>query len=84
MELVGPTKRNDLLLMKVFLYFHIIDGLYNVIPLLFAGTLCGTAFSISFAVGVMVVAFWAFLIPNVEILQIIYGLHSLLLIGHWW
>ncbi|OXA41750.1 organic cation transporter protein [Folsomia candida] len=47
-------------------------------------TLCGTAFSISFAVGVMVVAFWAWLIPNVELLQVVYGLHSLVLIGHWW
>jgi hypothetical protein len=47
-------------------------------------TMCGTAFSVSFAVGVMVVAVWASLIPNVEMLQIVYGLHSLLLIGHWW
>jgi hypothetical protein len=47
-------------------------------------TLCGTAFSGAFAVGVMVVAFWASFISSAQMLQTVYSLHSLLLIGHWW
>lgn len=47
-------------------------------------TICGTMFSVTFAIGVMVVAFWAWLIPNDQLLQIIYASHSILLLGHWW
>ncbi|XP_071444216.1 organic cation transporter protein [Hetaerina americana] len=47
-------------------------------------TICGISFQAAFAVGVMLVAFWGFLIPDRQLLQIVYGLHSLLLIGHWW
>ncbi|CAL8116231.1 unnamed protein product [Orchesella dallaii] len=46
-------------------------------------TVCGTAFSFTFALGVMLVALWAFLIPNFQVLQIVYAAHSLLLIAHW-
>lgn len=47
-------------------------------------TACGISFQASFAGGLMIVAFWGWLIPNRQILQVVYGLHSLLLIGHWW
>lgn len=47
-------------------------------------TSCGISFQASFAGGLMLVAFWGWLIPNRQALQVIYGLHSLLLIGHWW
>ncbi|KAF5304493.1 hypothetical protein FQA39_LY09689 [Lamprigera yunnana] len=47
-------------------------------------TICGVSFQASFAVGVIIVAAWAWLIPDRQILQLLYGLHGLLLIGHWW
>ncbi|XP_069696534.1 organic cation transporter protein [Periplaneta americana] len=47
-------------------------------------TIIGIAFQAFFATGVMLVAFWGFLIKDRVVLQVIYGLHSLLLIGHWW
>jgi hypothetical protein len=47
-------------------------------------TVVGVAFQAFFAAGVMLVAFWGFLIKNQVWLQVVYGLHSLLLIGHWW
>ncbi|GFG35119.1 hypothetical protein Cfor_09607 [Coptotermes formosanus] len=47
-------------------------------------TIVGVAFQAFFAAGVMLVAFWGFLIKDRFVLQIVYGLHSLLLIGHWW
>jgi Na+/melibiose symporter-like transporter len=47
-------------------------------------TLCGTAFSAAFAVGVMVVAFWGFIIRDYKILQVVYACHALVLLGHWW
>lgn len=47
-------------------------------------TVVGVAFQAFFAVGVMLVAFWGFLIKDQFWLQVVYGLHSLLLIGHWW
>ncbi|KAG8239287.1 hypothetical protein J437_LFUL017380 [Ladona fulva] len=46
-------------------------------------TICGVAFQAAFAVGVMLDALWGFLIADRQILQVVYGLHSLLLIGHW-
>lgn len=47
-------------------------------------TVCGITFQASFAGGLLLVAFWGWLIPDRVILQAVYGLHSLLLIGHWW
>lgn len=47
-------------------------------------TVCGVAFQATFAVGVMLVAAWGALIKDRMWLQIVYGLHSALLIGHWW
>lgn len=47
-------------------------------------TPCGIAFQAAFAGGIMLVALWGALIPDRFYLQIAYGLHSCLLIGHWW
>ncbi|XP_013192131.1 organic cation transporter protein isoform X1 [Amyelois transitella] len=47
-------------------------------------TACGVAFQATFAVGIMIVAGWGALIDDRKVLQIIYGLHSLLLIPHIW
>ncbi|XP_023288430.1 organic cation transporter protein [Orussus abietinus] len=45
---------------------------------------CGVAFQASFAMGFMLVAAWGAFVEDRMLLQIIYGLHSALLIGHWW
>jgi hypothetical protein len=47
-------------------------------------TPCGIAFQATFAGGIMLVAGWAALIKDRQLLQVIYGLHSLLLFAHWW
>lgn len=47
-------------------------------------TPCGVAFQAAFAGGIMLVAFWGAFIPSRFWLQVIYGLHSCLLIGHFW
>lgn len=47
-------------------------------------TACGVAFQAAFAAGIMLVAGWGALVDNRQLLQIIYGLHSLLLIPHIW
>ncbi|KDR23392.1 Organic cation transporter protein [Zootermopsis nevadensis] len=47
-------------------------------------TVIGVLFQAFFATGLMLVAFWGFFIKDRVVLQVIYGLHSLLLIGHWW
>ncbi|XP_043263415.1 organic cation transporter protein [Colletes gigas] len=47
-------------------------------------TVCGVMFQLAFAVGFMLVAVWGVLIKDRVWLQIVYGLHSSLLIGHWW
>ncbi|XP_075974991.1 organic cation transporter protein isoform X1 [Anticarsia gemmatalis] len=47
-------------------------------------TACGVAFQAAFAGGIMLVAGWGALIDDRQILQVIYGLHSLLLIPHIW
>ena len=47
-------------------------------------TVIGVTFQAFFATGVMLVAFWGFFIKDRVILQVVYGLHGLLLIGHWW
>ncbi|KAK3925859.1 Organic cation transporter protein [Frankliniella fusca] len=47
-------------------------------------TACGITFQGFFAGGVMLVAFWGFFIRERVLLQVVYGLHGLLLVGHWW
>uniref|UniRef100_A0A1B0C9K9 Major facilitator superfamily (MFS) profile domain-containing protein n=1 Tax=Lutzomyia longipalpis TaxID=7200 RepID=A0A1B0C9K9_LUTLO len=47
-------------------------------------TACGIAFQATFAAGIMLVAAWGALIKDHVLLQAIYGLHSCLLIAHWW
>lgn len=47
-------------------------------------TPCGLAFQTFFAAGIMLVAAWGALIPDRQLLQMTYGLHSLLLVFHWW
>lgn len=47
-------------------------------------TVCGITFQGVFALGIMVVALWGYFVKDHVTLQMIYGLHSLLLIGHWW
>lgn len=47
-------------------------------------TPCGIAFQAAFAMGVMLVAGWGALIPDRNLLQMVYGLHGLLLVAHWW
>ncbi|KAJ9584030.1 hypothetical protein L9F63_021634, partial [Diploptera punctata] len=46
-------------------------------------TVIGVTFQAFFATGVMLVAFWGFFIKDRVILQVVYGLHSLLLIDLW-
>jgi OCT family organic cation transporter-like MFS transporter 16 len=46
-------------------------------------TPCGVAFQAAFAGGIMLVAGWAALIKDRQILQVVYGLHGLLLFAHW-
>lgn len=47
-------------------------------------TVCGISFQAVFALGIMLVASWGALIPNRVLLQVVYGLHAVLLIPHWW
>lgn len=47
-------------------------------------TPCGITFQGFFAGGAMLVAFWGFLIRDRVVLQVVYGLHGLMLVGHWW
>lgn len=47
-------------------------------------TVCGVMFQIAFATGFMLVSAWGVLIKDRMWLQIVYGLHSAVLIGHWW
>lgn len=47
-------------------------------------TVCGVAFQGAFAGGIMLVAGWGALIDDRQLLQVVYGLHSLLLIPHIW
>ncbi|XP_074112040.1 organic cation transporter protein-like [Cotesia typhae] len=47
-------------------------------------TFCGTMFQVLFSLGFVLVAFWGYVIKDRMWLQIVYGLHSLILIGHWW
>lgn len=45
---------------------------------------CGVTFQAMFAGGIMLVAGWGALIKDRQLLQVVYGLHSLILILHWW
>lgn len=65
----------------------------NGITLLFSGmelvgatkrSACGLTFQFTFAVGVILVAFYGWLVPDRFLLQIIYGSHGFFLLGHWW
>lgn len=47
-------------------------------------SMCGISFQAAFAFGIMLVAAWGSFIKDRQILQIIYGCHALLLIGHFW
>ncbi|EDV92557.1 organic cation transporter protein [Drosophila grimshawi] len=47
-------------------------------------TVCGVTFQAVFAGGIMLVAGWGAIIKDRQLLQVVYGLHGLLFIGHWW
>lgn len=47
-------------------------------------SMCGVAFQAAFAGGIMLVAGWGALIKDRQFLQIIFGCHALLLVGHFW
>lgn len=47
-------------------------------------TVCGITFQAAFATGIILVGGWGALIDNRQILQVVYGLHGLLLIPHIW
>jgi OCT family organic cation transporter-like MFS transporter 16 len=47
-------------------------------------TVCGVSFQAAFATGVMLVAAWGSVIADRQILQLVYGLHALMLIPHYW
>ncbi|XP_063220174.1 organic cation transporter protein isoform X2 [Bacillus rossius redtenbacheri] len=47
-------------------------------------TMCGIMTQVAFAFGTMLVAFWGFLIADRRLLQVVYGLHGLLLFPHYW
>ncbi|XP_030027839.2 organic cation transporter protein isoform X4 [Manduca sexta] len=46
-------------------------------------TICGVTFQIMFAVGIMLLAGWGYLLDNRFYLQIIYALHAAVLLPHW-
>lgn len=47
-------------------------------------TPCGISFQAAFAGGIILVAAWGAIIHDRMLLQVIYGLHGVLLIAHWW
>lgn len=47
-------------------------------------SVCGILFQTIFASGIMAVSVWGYFIRNTFVLQIIYALHSLMLIPHFW
>ncbi|XP_066156366.1 organic cation transporter protein isoform X2 [Euwallacea fornicatus] len=47
-------------------------------------SMCGISFQAAFAFGIMLVAAWGYIIKDRMILQIVYGCHALVLIGHFW
>lgn len=46
-------------------------------------TICGLSFQVMFAVGIMLLAAWGYLIDNRFLLQIFYAAHAILLLPHW-
>lgn len=46
-------------------------------------TICGVVFQIMFAVGIMLLALWGYLIDNRFYLQILYACHAAVLLPHW-
>ncbi|XP_018046827.1 PREDICTED: organic cation transporter protein isoform X2 [Atta colombica] len=47
-------------------------------------TVCGVLFQLIFAAGFVLVAAWGIVLKDRMWLQIVYGLHSVILLGHWW
>ncbi|KAK4879077.1 hypothetical protein RN001_007223 [Aquatica leii] len=47
-------------------------------------TVCGLCFHAAFAFGIILVAGWGAIIHDKQILQLVYGLHAVFLVGHWW
>ncbi|KAL1490828.1 hypothetical protein ABEB36_013455 [Hypothenemus hampei] len=47
-------------------------------------SLCGISFQAAFAFGIMLVAAWGSIIKDRTLLQVIYGCHALVLMGHFW
>lgn len=47
-------------------------------------TVCGMMFQMTFAFGIVLVAFWASFIKDSMWLQVTYALHAILLLPHWW
>ncbi|XP_050674808.1 organic cation transporter protein isoform X1 [Leptidea sinapis] len=47
-------------------------------------TICGVAFQCAFALGIMLVATWGAIIDDRVLLQVVYGIHSIILIPHIW
>ncbi|KPI94147.1 Organic cation transporter protein [Papilio xuthus] len=46
-------------------------------------TICGVTFQIMFAIGIMLLAAWGYLLDNRFYLQILYALHAVILLPHW-
>ncbi|KAK4879079.1 hypothetical protein RN001_007225 [Aquatica leii] len=47
-------------------------------------TVCGICFHAAFATGIILVGVWGAVIHNRQTLQLIYGLHGIFLMVHWW
>lgn len=47
-------------------------------------SMCGVAFQAAFAMGFILVAGWGSFIKDRQLLQIIYGCHAIVLVGHIW
>lgn len=47
-------------------------------------SICGISFQMTFAFGIMLVAAWGSFIKDRQILQVVYGCHAILLLGHFW
>ncbi|CAL8148592.1 unnamed protein product [Orchesella dallaii] len=46
---------------------------------------CGILFACAFSLGLTIACSWAWLLPqSAQLLQLIFALHSILLLGHWW
>ncbi|XP_049870128.1 organic cation transporter protein-like [Pectinophora gossypiella] len=46
-------------------------------------TVCGSLFEVGYAVGIMLLGAWGYLIENRFYLQLIYALHAVMLLPHW-